>query len=306
MPYEPQLRFDDLVAVITGAGGGLGRAHALELGRRGAKVVVNDVGGDVSGNGQDPGAADAVVDQIAKGGGTAVADYHSVATPDGGSAVIQTALDAFGGVDILINNAGILRDRSFHKMGPDLVDPVLDVHLRGAFNVTRPAWQIMRERRRGVIVNTTSSAGLIGNPGQANYGAAKMGLVGLTNVLAAEGRRHGLRVNAIAPLARTRMTESLMGEFAAVVDPEYVTALAVALAHPTCPVNGRVYTVGGGRVARFLIGMNDGWFDRDRARSAEHVLANLDAIDDVACVTIPEAATDELQILKDLLKSAPT
>ena len=205
------LGFDGKVAIITGAGGGLGRSHALELARRGALVVVNDLGGSVDGTGSGTTAAQAVVDEITAAGGEAVANYDSVATPEGGQAIVQTALDALGRVDIIINNAGILRDASFKNMDADKVDPVLDVHLRGAFNVTQPAWEHMRDQGYGRIVNTRSGAGIFGNFGQTNYGAAKMGLVGLTRVLAVEGAKYNIKANAIAPVAKTRMTEDILG-----------------------------------------------------------------------------------------------
>ncbi|MFM8267234.1 MAG: SDR family NAD(P)-dependent oxidoreductase, partial [Ilumatobacteraceae bacterium] len=175
-----QLGYDGRAVIITGAGGGLGRQHALLMASRGALVVVNDLGGAVDGSGSDKGAAERVADEIRGLGGEAVADTNSVSTPEGGAAIVQTALDAYGRVDVVINNAGILRDKAFHNMEPDLVDPVIDVHLKGAFNVTRPAWRIMRERGYGRVVSTSSAAGVFGNFGQANYGAAKMGLVGFT------------------------------------------------------------------------------------------------------------------------------
>ena len=204
------LGFDGKVAIVTGAGGGLGREHALLLAKRGALVVVNDLGGAVDGSGGSETPAEQVVEEIKAAGGEAVADANSVATPEGGEAIVQTAIDAFGRIDIVVNNAGILRDKAFHNMTDDLVQPVLDVHLRGAFNVTRPAWGKMREQGYGRVVNTASSAGIIGNFGQASYGAAKMGLVGLTHVLAIEGAKHNIKANAISPIARTRMTEEVL------------------------------------------------------------------------------------------------
>ncbi|MGH8919615.1 MAG: SDR family NAD(P)-dependent oxidoreductase, partial [Actinomycetes bacterium] len=206
------LGFDGKVAIITGAGGGIGRHHALLLASRGARVVVNDLGGSVHGDGSDRGPAETVVKEITDAGGEAEADGNNVATPKGGRAVVQTALDAFGRIDIVINNAGILRDKTFHNMTPELLDPVIDVHLKGAFNVTQPAWVKMREQGYGRVVNTSSNSGILGNFGQTNYGAAKMGLVGFTRVLAAEGAKYNIKVNAIAPLARTRMTEELLGD----------------------------------------------------------------------------------------------
>jgi NAD(P)-dependent dehydrogenase (short-subunit alcohol dehydrogenase family) len=258
-----ELGFDGKVAIITGAGGGLGRQHAMALAARGALVVVNDLGGAVDGSGSDAGAAQLVVDEIKAAGGDAVADTNSVATPEGGEAIVQSALDAFGRIDIVINNAGILRDKTFHNMTPDLLEPVLDVHLKGAFNVTKPAWVHLREQRYGRVICTSSAAGIFGNFGQTNYGAAKMGLVGLTRVLAVEGARYGIHANAIAPLARTRMTEDIIGSMGDRLDPKLVTPVVVYLVHETCDVTGRLFSVGGGRVAEVFIGETNGYVGGD-------------------------------------------
>ena len=239
------LGFDGKVAIITGAGGGLGREHALLLASRGAQVVVNDLGGSISGDGGDKGPASITAQQIEDLGGVAVADTNSVSTPEGGEAVVKTAVDAFGRVDIVINNAGILRDKTFHNMTPQMVDAVLDVHLKGAFNVTRPAWIKMREQNYGRVVNTSSNAGILGNFGQANYGAAKMGLIGFTRVLAHEGAKYNIKANAIAPVARTRMTEDLLGPLNEQLDPALVSPIAAWLAHEDCPVTGEIYSGGG-------------------------------------------------------------
>ena len=289
------LGFDGKVAIITGAGGGLGREHALLLASRGAQVVVNDLGGSVSGEGGDAGPAESVAREIEGLGGVAVADTSSVATPEGGAAIVQTAVDAFGRVDILVNNAGILRDKTFHNMTPDLVDPVIDVHLRGAFNVTRPAWVRMREQAYGRVVNTSSSSGILGNFGQANYGAAKMGLVGLTRVLAAEGAKYNIRVNALAPAARTRMTEDLLGPLAERLDPRLVAPVVAWLVHEDCPVSGEVYSAGGGKVARFFIGLTKGHFDPDL--SVEDVRDHFEEIRDPEGYTIPANPGEELGAL---------
>ncbi|MGA1437202.1 MAG: SDR family NAD(P)-dependent oxidoreductase, partial [Ilumatobacteraceae bacterium] len=255
------LGFDGKVAVITGAGGGLGRQHALLMASRGALVVVNDLGGSVDGSGSDKGAAAKVVDEIVALGGEAVADTNSVATAEGGEAIVKTALDAFGTVDIVINNAGILRDKAFHNMDESLVDPVLDVHLKGAFNVTGPAFRVMREKGYGRIISTSSAAGIFGNFGQANYGAAKMGLVGFTRVLAVEGARFNIAANAIAPIALTRMTEDLLGDLGQKLQPDYVAPLVTFLTHESCDATGRVFSVGGGRVAEVFIGECQGFTD---------------------------------------------
>ena len=257
------LGFDGKVAIITGAGGGLGRQHALLLASRGALVVVNDLGGSVDGIGSDKGAADKVVDEIKALGGDAVADTNSVSTPEGGKGIVQTAVDAYGTVDIVINNAGILRDKAFHNMEPDLMNPVLDVHLKGAFHVTQPAWVIMREKGYGRIISTSSAAGVFGNFGQTNYGAAKMGLVGFTRVLAVEGAKYNIKANAIAPLALTRMTEAIMGALGDKLDPCLVSPIVTYLAHEDCPVTGQTFSVGGGRVAHVFIGETQGYFKAD-------------------------------------------
>ncbi|CDQ46598.1 short chain dehydrogenase/reductase family oxidoreductase [Mycolicibacterium neoaurum] len=278
------LNFDGRVVVVTGAGGGLGRCHALEFGRRGAHVVVNDVGASVDGTGASTSAAQAVVDEITAAGGSAVANTDSVATEDGGKAIIGSATDAFGRVDVLINNAGILRDAAFKNMTAEQVDAVLDVHLRGAFNVTRAAWPVFREQDYGRIVMTTSGSGLFGTFGQSNYGAAKTGLVGLMNVLAIEGQRNNIRVNAISPIAKTRMTENTMTELVKDLAPEDVTPVVVYLAHESCERTANIYRVGGKHVSRVFIAETAG---ADlQAQTAEAFAANIDAIDDAGSFTI--------------------
>ena len=288
------LGFDGKVAIITGAGGGLGRSHALDLARRGALLVINDLGGSSDGTGHSETAAQKVVDEIKAAGGEAVANYDSVATPEGGESIVQTAVDTFGRVDIIINNAGILRDTSFKNMTPDQVNPVLDVHLRGAFYVTQPAWQRMRDQGYGRIINTASAAGIFGNFGQTNYGAAKMGLVGLTRVLAVEGAKNNIKVNAIAPVAKTRMTEELFGEAMDKLTPELVTPVVTYLAHEDCPVTGEVYSVGGGRVARIFIGVTPGHFQADL--DAEAVRDNFDKIRDEAGYEVPSNLNEEMML----------
>ena len=289
--------FDGRVAIITGAGGGLGREHALLLAARGAQVVVNDVGGSVHGEGGSAGPADSTAMEIVELGGVAVADTHTVATPEGGEAVVRTALDAFGRVDIVINNAGILRDKTFQNMTPELLDPVIDVHLKGAFNVTRPAWIQMRTQSYGRIINTASNAGILGNFGQSNYGAAKMGLVGLTRVLAAEGAKYNIKVNAVAPVAKTRMTEDLLGAMADNLDPALVSPIAAWLAHEDCPVTGEVYSAAGGRIARFFIGLTDGYYNPKL--TVEDVRDHFEQIRSDGSYIIPTGLNDEFaQLMK--------
>ena len=301
-----ELRFDGRVAIITGAGGGLGRSHALELARRGAHVLVNDLGGALDGSGSSTSAAQRVVDEITGFGGSAAPNHDSVATPEGGQAIVQAAVDAFGRVDVLVNNAGILRDKAFHKMDHTMIDAVIDVHLKGALYVSQPAFRLMREQGYGRIVNTSSASGLFGNFGQANYGAAKAGLAGLTRVLALEGASRGIKVNAIAPIASTRMTQDILGDLGAVVSPDSVSPLVAYLAHEECSVNGNVYSVAGGRIARIFVAETDGVFLADN--TAESIRAQLSLIDelDVERFHQPSSLDDETAIIaKALYGDAP-
>jgi NAD(P)-dependent dehydrogenase (short-subunit alcohol dehydrogenase family) len=252
---EEQIRFDGRVAIITGAGAGLGRIYALELAKRGAKVVVNDLGAarDGSGKGSKQ-PAQKVVEEIQSLGAEAVASYDSVATVEGGANIVKTALDAFGTLDILINNAGILRDKTFLKMEPQNWQAVLDVHLNGAYNVSRPAFDVMKLKGYGRILMTTSAAGLHGNFGQTNYSAAKMGLVGLMNTLKLEGEKYNIKVNTIAPVAVSRLTADILPpEFIDKLKPELVAPMALYLVSEQCPVSGNIYNAGMGCFSRAAI-----------------------------------------------------
>ncbi len=289
------LSFENRVAVITGSGGGLGREHALLLASRGAQIVVNDLGGAVDGSGGDLGPAAKTAQEINDLGGVAVADGNSVSTMEGGAGIIKTAVDAFGRVDIVINNAGILRDKSFHNMDEAMIDAVLAVHLKGAFNVTKAAWPIMREQSYGRIVNTSSNSGILGNFGQANYGAAKMGLVGLTRVLAAEGAKANIKVNALAPIARTRMTEELLGGLAEKLDPKLVSPIVAWLVHEDCPVTGEIYSAAGGRIARFFIGLTEGYYNPEL--TLEDVRDHFGEIRNEEGYIVPAGPGDELKAL---------
>ena len=301
------LRFEGQVAIITGAGGGLGRSHALELARRGAHVLVNDLGGAVDGSGSSTSAAQRVVDEITSLGGSAAPNHDSVATAEGGQAIVQAAIDAFGRVDVLVNNAGILRDKAFHKMDAAMIDAVIDVHLKGAFFVSQPAFTLMRVQGYGRIVNTSSASGLFGNFGQANYGAAKAGLAGLTRVLAIEGASYGIKVNAIAPLAATRMTQEILGgDLAALVSPDRVSPLVAYLAHPECSVSGNVYSVAGGRIARIFVAETDGVLLTDNtAEAVRDQLSEINALD-VDAFHQPASLDDESAIIaKALYRDEP-
>lgn len=243
-----QLRFEGRVAVVTGAGGGLGRAHALMFASRGAKVVVNDLGGSLTGEGASCSAADAVVAEIVQSGGEAVANYDSV---EDGDRIVKTAIDTWGKIDILINNAGVLRDVSFAKMTNADWDLVYRVHLLGAFRCAHAAWPHMRDAGFGRIINTSSASGVYGNFGQANYSAAKLGLHGLTQTLAVEGRKRNIIVNSIAPIAGSRMTETVFPKsLVDAIRPEYVSALVAKLAHDSTEDTGGIYEVGGGFYAK--------------------------------------------------------
>ncbi len=298
------LRFDERVVIITGAGGGLGRSHALELARRGARILVNDPGSAVDGSGSSTFAADRVVDEITALGGIAAPNRDSVATPEGGKAIVQAALEAFGRVDVLINNAGILRDKAFHHMDAAMIDSVIDVHLKGALFVSQPAFRAMREQGYGRIVNTSSASGLFGNFGQANYGAAKAGLAGLTRVLAIEGAGHGIRVNAIAPVAATRMTQDILGDLVARVAPESVSPMVAFLAHEDCPVNGHVYSVAGGRIARIVVAETHGVVLTENTPEAIRDLLPLIDELDVSEYDEPSSLEDEMAIIAKALGQA--
>jgi NAD(P)-dependent dehydrogenase (short-subunit alcohol dehydrogenase family) len=249
----------DRVVVVTGAGGGLGREYALALAREGASVVINDLGGARDGTGAGSAMADHVVKEIKDAGGRAVANYDSVAEADGAANIIKTALDEFGKVDGVVSNAGILRDGTFHKMPFENWDAVLKVHLYGGYNVIRAAWPHFREQSFGRVVVATSTSGLFGNFGQANYGAAKLGLVGLINTLAQEGAKYNIKTNALAPIAATRMTEDILPpEVLKNLTPEFVAPVVAYLCTEEVPDTGSIFIVGGGKVQRTALFQNEG------------------------------------------------
>ena len=279
-------RLNGRVAVVTGAGGGLGRSHALELARHGAHVVVNDVA--------DPGQ---VVKEIVALGGSATANHDGVDTWDGGAAIIATAVDTYGRIDIVVNNAGVLRDKSFGKLDPDMVRDVIAVHLDGAFHVSKAAWPHLVKQGSGRIVMTSSGSGLYGNIGQANYGAAKMGLVGLMRVLALEGARSGIQVNAIAPLARSQMTEGVLPEeILERLSPEWVSPLVAWLASDECADSGHIYSVAGGYYARVAVVEGPG-ISFDHVPSLSELAQAHDRLVAVEPFTEPRSLSDQVTLV---------
>jgi NAD(P)-dependent dehydrogenase (short-subunit alcohol dehydrogenase family) len=274
------LRFDDRVAVVTGGGRGLGRSYALLLASRGAKVVVNDPGGSLDGGGVDSGPAECVVSEITAAGGQAVACTESVSTPEGGDSIVRTALEHYGRLDILIHNAGNVRRGSLKEMSYEDFDAVLDVHLRGAFNVVRPAFPVMCRAGYGRIVLTSSIGGLYGNRDVANYAAAKAGVIGLSNVAAIEGADDGVTCNVIVPAAVTRMADGIDTSAYPPMGPDLVAPVVGWLAHESCSVSGEMFIALAGRVARAVIAETPGVYRP--SWTVEDVGASLDAIRKVA------------------------
>jgi NAD(P)-dependent dehydrogenase (short-subunit alcohol dehydrogenase family) len=272
----------DRVIVVTGAGGGLGREYALTLAKEGASVVVNDLGGSRDGTGAGHSMADQVVNEIKDAGGRAVANYDSVAESEGAENIIKTALDEFGKVDGVVSNAGILRDGTFHKMEFANWDSVLKVHLYGGYNVIRAAWPHFREQSYGRVLVATSTSGLFGNFGQANYGAAKLGLVGLINTLAQEGAKYNIKANALAPIAATRMTQDILPpEVFEKLTPEYVAPVVGYLMSEEVPDSASVFIVGGGKVQRTALFQNEG-VTFDHVPTVDDVAAKWGEIDDLS------------------------
>jgi NAD(P)-dependent dehydrogenase (short-subunit alcohol dehydrogenase family) len=280
--------FDGRVAVVTGAGRGLGRAYALLLAQRGARVVVNDLGGSIEGDGADAEPAATVVREIVAAGGVATANANDVSTVDGARALVDAAVQQFGGVDVLINNAGIVRWAGFPEADEDNLARHLAVHVGGSFNTTRAAWPHMAERGYGRVVMTTST-GLFGLPNNVSYATAKAGVIGLTRSLATAAARHGITVNAIAPGAFTRMAG---GEGSPVMSPDLVAPMVAFLAHEDCPVNGEVYAAGFGRFARIFVAQTDGWVHADGEPTIEDVAQHWSAINDESGYFVPSDLPD--------------
>ncbi|MFL3653682.1 MAG: SDR family NAD(P)-dependent oxidoreductase [Halioglobus sp.] len=287
------IRYDGKVAIVTGSGQGLGRSHAIELAKRGAKVVVNDLGGGVAGSGGSSDAAKAVVAEIEALGGEAIANGANVAKYDEVEAMVQQTMDKWGRVDILVNNAGILRDKSFVKGTLDDFKLVLDVHLMGSVNCTKACWEIMREQAYGRIVVTTSSSGLYGNFGQANYGSAKMGVIGLMNTLAQEGAKYNIRISALAPTAGTRMTEGLIPEEAfALLTPETVTPAVLYMVSEDAPTR-TIMAAGAGGFSVARIVESAGIWLAPEDQTPEGIAANWDAISSTDGETQPQTGAEQ-------------
>jgi NAD(P)-dependent dehydrogenase (short-subunit alcohol dehydrogenase family) len=310
------ISFDGQVAVVTGGGGGIGKAQCLELARRGASVVVNDVAGLDHELGP---AADAVVAEITASGGTAVASYDSIATPEGGRAIVELAVDTFGTVDAILHYAGSWRHALFDDMTADQVDPVLDVHLRGAFFVTQPAWSIMKSKGYGRIMLTSSSTGVFGRRWGSNYAAAKAGVFGLGRALSLEGAEHGIFTNCLLPIASaqnpyrvlppaTMMADYQQTSFNGKALPpdatvERLIPLPTWLASSACTVNGEAFSAGAGRYSRVFVGVTDGWLcDADTVPTAEDIAAHVDEIEDRSGYLVPGSIYDELVAIGDALE----
>ncbi|MBU1542225.1 MAG: SDR family oxidoreductase [Proteobacteria bacterium] len=300
-----KINYDGKVAIVTGAGQGIGRMYALELARRGAKVVVNDLGVSRDGEGMDTSAADSVVEQIKADGGQAVANYDSVATMAGGENIVKTAMDAFGTIDILINNAGILRDKSFMKMTEQDWDLIISVHLKGAFCVTQPAIKIMKDKNYGRIVFTASTSGLYGNFGQTNYGAAKMGLVGIMNTLKLEISKYNIKVNTIAPTAWSRMTADIMPpEYEQKLNPQFNEPMTLYLCSEENQVTGQIFAMGAGWYAKTAVVSGEGVCIGDARRpiAVEEIRDNFDKICDLSTPKEHDSGLSIFSYMMPLLK----
>jgi NAD(P)-dependent dehydrogenase (short-subunit alcohol dehydrogenase family) len=303
--------FTDQVAIVTGAGRGLGRLYALELARLGAAVVVNDIGTDMLGDGLDGTVADEVVEEIRRAGGTAEPSLDSVDSPEGGEAIVRTALDRFGRLDAVVSNAGIFQTVPFADLSVDAWRRMLGVHLDGAFHVSQPAFRVMRAQAYGRFVFIVSSAGLFGQPEAAHYAAAKAGIVGLANVLAIEGAEHGIRTNCVLPFGYSRMVTESVGEFADMpevqaflraIDPRLVVPLVLFLASSTCGLNHHNFSACAGRFGRVFVGLSQGWLaEPGSTPTADDIAARLEQLTNSAPFTIPMSIYDEVAEICDRL-----
>ena len=296
--------FHDEVVIVTGAGRGLGRLYALDLARRGAAVVVNDVGSSMAGEGTDELVADRVVDEIVRAGGTAVASHHSVASAEGGAAIVQTATDSFGRLDAVVSNAGIFHTAAFEELSADDWRRMIDVHLHGAFYVSQPAFRVMKSQGSGRFVFIASSAGLFGQPNSAHYGAAKAGIAGLANVIAIEGEPHGILANCVLPFGYSRMVTETVGDreqlggalpFLDAIDPELVVPIVSFLASRACTVTHQAYSACAGRFARVFVGLAQGWVaGTGDAPDAEVVERHFDELSATEPYIVPTSIFDEV------------
>jgi len=302
--------FDGQVAIVTGAGRGLGRLYALDLAKRGASVVVNDLGGTMGGDGADASVADQVVDEITQAGGQAVASHHSVDSPEGGQAIVDTAADTFGRLDVVVSNAGIFNSIPFDALSPGDWRQMLQVHLDGGFYLSQPAYKVMAEQNYGRFVFISSSAGNFGQPMEAHYAAAKTGLVGLSNVIAIEGAAHGILSNTVLPTGFSRMVTETVGDekflkesgFMRAIRAELVVPLVTFLASRACEFTHRNYSACAGRYARVFMGLGEGWLaDAEAEPSADDILAHLDEVSATDKFIVPDSIVDEVLEVCDRL-----
>ncbi|WP_006242144.1 SDR family NAD(P)-dependent oxidoreductase [Mycolicibacterium tusciae] len=302
--------FEDQVAIVTGAGRGLGRLYALDMARRGAAVVVNDLGGTMRGDGADASVADQVVDEITKAGGRAVASHQSVDSPEGGQAIVDAAVDTFGRLDAVISNAGIFNSIPFEVLSPDDWRHMLRVHLDGGFYLSQPAYKVMAKQNYGRFVFISSSAGNFGQPSEAHYAAAKTGLVGLSNVIAIEGAAHGILSNTVLPTGFSRMVTETVGDenflresgFMRAIRAELVVPLVSLLASRACEFTHRNYSACAGRYARVFVGLGEGWVaDAETEPTAEDILAHLDEVSATDKFIVPDSIVDEVLEVCDRL-----
>jgi NAD(P)-dependent dehydrogenase (short-subunit alcohol dehydrogenase family) len=295
--------FTDQVAIVTGAGRGLGRLYALELARRGASVVVNDLGGTMHGEGADTTVADEVVAEIEGAGGVAVASHDSVASPEGGEAIVRTAVERFGRLDAVVSNAGIFNSIAFDELSADDWRRMLNVHLDGGFYLSQPAYKVMKEQRYGRFVFISSSGGMFGQPWESHYAAAKAGLVGLSNVIAIEGAEHGILSNTVLPFGFSRMVTETVGDpealkqigFLDVIKPELVVPMVVFLASRACEFSHQNYSACAGRFARVFIGLGEGWFaEKDSNPTADDIQAHLSEVSATEPFAVPGSIFEEV------------
>jgi NAD(P)-dependent dehydrogenase (short-subunit alcohol dehydrogenase family) len=295
--------FKGQVAVVTGAGRGLGRLYALELARRGASVVVNDLGGSMAGDGADPSVADQVVREIERAGGVAVASHHSVESPEGGAAIVGTAVDAFGRLDAVISNAGIFGTAPFDELSPADWRRMLGVHLDGAFHLSQPAFRVMKAQGQGRFVFIASSAGFFGQPLAAHYAAAKTGLLGLANVIAVEGAPHGILANSVLPFGHSRMVTDTVNDpealarsgFLSSIRPELVVPIVVFLASRACRFSHHSYSACAGRFARVFVGLGEGWLaEPGSGPTADDIAARLEQVSATEPFAVPLSIFDEI------------